>query len=442
MALAPLLLAAALLPQQSLAAGRPGLGSKTKGPPNVLMIVVDDLGIDHLDWHPVGVLAGNPAPTPFLSSLAQGGLVFTRAYSNPICGPTRATLLTGRHPFRHGLGGNPKQSEPQLALSEATLPEQLALAGYATGGFGKWHVSLDRDDPNLQGFQHYDGMITGLKGASYYSWLRVVNGSGFTETGYNTTVTTDAAMQWIAARNPRKPWFAYVSYPAPHAPYEPPPAALNPVTNAQATDPKLTIYHGMIEAIDTEVSRLVQSVDLDRTLVIFIGDNGSSKVVNQAPVVPGKSKFTAYEGGVLVPALVTGASVNRKGTTDGMMHLVDLYQTILDLAGAPTPAVSLDSVSLVDPNAPKALRWLPQRGEVFSERFEPSGTPPFGTPVLLRRMVRHDRYKLLRLDTGDELYDLQSDPWENTNLLLGGLTSEEQLAFDALSARMIAILGS
>jgi arylsulfatase A-like enzyme len=440
----PLLLALAPAAQQVQARipDRAGLGSVPEVRPNVLLIVVDDLGIDHIDWHPVGVAAGNPAPTPFLSSLAQGSLVFTRAYSNPICGPTRATLLTGRHAFRHGLGGNPTQSEPQLALSETTLMEQLVLGGYATGGFGKWHVSLDRDDPNLQGFQHFDGMIVGLKGASYYAWNRVVNGVGSTETGYNTTVTTDTAIQWIQGQPRRRPWFAYVSYAAPHAPYEPPPPALNPLTNAQATDPTLTIYHGMIEAIDTEVARLVQAVDLQRTLVIFIGDNGSAKVVNQAPVVPGKSKFTAYEGGVIVPALATGAGVDRVGQVDGMFHLVDLFQTILDVAEAPPSPAQTDSVSLVDPTAPPALRWLPQRDEIFTERFEPSGTPPFGTPLLLRRMVRHERYKLYRQVAGDELYDLWQDPWENTNLLLGGLTTEERQAYAELSLRMNQILGS
>ena len=123
MQIAPLLLALApCLQQQAWAPDRPGLSERVDGPPNVLLIIVDDMGVDHLAWHPVGVAAGNPAPTPFLSTLAQGALVFTQAYSNPICGPTRATLLTGRHAFRHGLGGNPtNRTKLQLTCARANL---------------------------------------------------------------------------------------------------------------------------------------------------------------------------------------------------------------------------------------------------------------------------------------------------------------------------------
>jgi arylsulfatase A-like enzyme len=417
-------------------------GAVVKTPPNVLLIVADDLGAEHLVWHPVGAEAGNPAPTPFLSSLAQSGVVFVRAYAQPACGPSRAAVLTGRHGFRHGLGANPKAGEPQLGLAEVTLAELLGRAGYATGIFGKWHVSLKPGDPYKQGFQHFDGYIGGQQGNSYYAWQRWVNGVAVSEKEYTTSAITTSAVQWIQSRAPGTPWFAMVCHRAPHAPYEPPPPELNPITNAQPTDDDITIHHGMIEALDAEVQRLVESVDLKRTLVLFVSDNGSPNAVAQSPVVPGKAKFSAYEGGVVVPVLAIGATVTRQGPEYGLVHLVDLFQTVLDVAHASASPAVTDSVTLYPRGLPAALRWLPRRDEAYAERFEPNGTPPSATPTLVRRMLTDGRYKLLRTDSGDEFYDLARDPWEANDLIQLGLTAKEQLVYDALSARITAILGS
>jgi arylsulfatase A-like enzyme len=414
--------------------------------PNVLLIVVDDLGVDHVEWHPVGQAAGNPAPTPVLSALADEALVFTRAYGTPICSPSRATLLTGRYPFRHGVGANIEVNQAVLPLSEVTLAELLGPAGYSTGAFGKWHVSLDRDDPNLQGFQHFDGSIFNLGAGGnggYYSWVRIKNGNSLVETGYATTVVTDSAMGWISRKqDERAPWFAYVAYHAPHVPYEPPPAHLNPITGAQAGDPDEVIYHGMVEALDAELGRLLSVVDTRDTLVLFAGDNGSAQGVAQLPIPPGKAKPTPYEGGVLVPAMAFGATVGRAGEDAGLVHLVDLFGTILDVAEAPGPGVPTDSVSLVDPARPRALRWVPLRERVFAGRFKPNAAPPFGPFTVERRALRDARYKLVRTENGDELYDLLADPWESADLLQVGLSPEQQTAYDALDAELVKLLGS
>jgi len=414
--------------------------------PNVLLILADDLGVDQVEWHPVGQAAGNWAPTPVLSALADESLVFTRAYGMPICSPSRATLLTGRYAFRHGVGSNVEAGQAVLPLSEVTLAELLAQAGYRTGAFGKWHLAMDRDDPNLQGFQHFDGTILNL-GANgsggYYGWTRIVNGSSWTESGYATTVVTDSAAAWIAERNmERAPWFAYVAYHAPHVPYDVPPAHLNPITGAQAGDPIGTIYHGMVEALDTELGRLLSVVDTRDTLVIFASDNGPPKGVLQPPIPPGKGKPTPYEGGVLVPAMVFGASVGRQGEDAGLVQLVDLYRTILDLAQAPGPGVATDSISLLDPARPRALRWVPLRERIFVGRFKPNGTPPFGPFVIERRALRGPQYKLVRTEAGDELYDLLADPWETVDLLEVGPTPDELQAYAALDAELVVLLGS
>jgi arylsulfatase A-like enzyme len=410
-------------------------------PPNILLIVADDLGVEHLDWHPVGAAAGNPAPTPVLSALAAEGLLFTDFYATPVCAPSRACLLTGRLPFRTGIGENPDYGGFTLSLGEVTLAEGLRDAGYQTGMFGKWHVSLERDDPNLQGFRHFDGTITGLKGGGYYDWPRVINGYGFTETEYNTKVATDSAIAWIQAQG-HLTWFAYVAYSAPHKPYEAPPPGLDPITQATSSDPDEVIYHGMIEALDTEIGRLIAAVDKQRTLIMFLGDNGTAQPMAQSPLTSSTAKFSPYEGGVRVPAFVTGAMVGQSGNLRGLVHIVDVYRTLLDVARAPKTAGPIDSVSLYAPFLPPGQRWQPRRLDLFTERFVPNGTPPNGPFTELERAVRDTRYKLIRSLSGDELYDLWTDPWESVDLLLSPLTPPQQAAYDWLSVYLDATINS
>ena len=414
--------------------------------PNVLLILADDLGIDHLGWHPVGASVGNPAPTPVLDQLSASGIVFTDAYATPICGPTRACLLTGRFPYRHGLGDNPRVERPQLQLSEWTLAEALWEEGYQTGAFGKWHVSLDRDDPNAQGFRHFDGMIVGLKGKSYTNWSRVINGQSFNETQYETSVVTDSAIAWIQSveNQPGKPvnWFAYVAYSAPHKPLEAPPLALDPITQAQPNDPPGVIYHGMIEALDTEIGRLMDVVDLERTLVLFFGDNGTAKSVAQGPIASTMAKHSIYEGGVRVPAFAAGATVAGSGRRAGLVHIVDVYGTVLHAVGAPQGPAPIDSVSLLAPHLSSAQHWMPRRKYLFTERFEPSGRPPKGPFDEVRRSVRNSRYKLIRTEAGDEFYDVLFDPWETNDLLNGVLTPKQQNARATLELELESLLAS
>lgn len=454
MLLAPLLpLVLGLLVPQSSAQKIAGPVSAKQDPaqPNVLLILVDDLGIEHVDFHPVGKAFGNPAPTLHLSQLAAESVVYTDFYATPICSASRASLLTGRHPFRHGVGRKLVAGQPGLKRQEITLPEQLAKAGYVSGAFGKWHVSFDREDPQNQGFDHYDGGLLNLQAGNaggYYRWMRVRNGKADWESKYATSVTTDAAIHWIERHEPDPaPWFAYVAYHAPHAPFQPPPANLNPITQATKSDPDLVIYHGMIEALDLEIGRLLESVDLEHTLVILVGDNGTPAGVVQGPVVKGKAKHTTYEGGIRVPALVAGAGVTlAPGEYPGPIHIVDLFDTILDYAGAPRvdpKLATIDSVSLFDPALAQDLRWLPNRQELFSERFGPNGIPTAGgTFTILWRSIRGHRYKLLRTLGGDRLYDLQNDPWELVNLAKGGMTPAEKQEYKALAKKLSELTGN
>jgi arylsulfatase A-like enzyme len=431
------------LPGPSQAQG-PGSSIGTVSRPNVLLILVDDLGVEHVKFHPVGRATGNPARTTYLNSLANQSIVYTDFYATPICSATRASLLTGRHPFRHGVGRRIVQGEPGLDTQEITLAEQLAQDGYRTAAFGKWHISFDRDNPTDQGFELFDGSLLNLSGgggSGYYQWVRTRNGKSWTSQRYATSATTDAAAAWIRQREDETPpWFAFVAYHAPHGPFEPPPAQLNPFTKAQAGDPTLVIYHGMVEALDREIARLMREVDLSDTLVIFVGDNGSPSVVAQGPVVQGKAKHTAYEGGIRVPAMIAGAGMSQTpGEYGGVVHIVDLFNTILDYTDAPRvdpQTAVLDSVSLCDPALPADARWLPNRGMLFTERFGPNGKQPNQAYAFLWRSVRGPRYKLLQTLSGDQLYDLWTDPWELNDLTQGFIDPALMLEYRALDARI------
>jgi len=416
---------------------RPG---PERAQPDVLLIVVDDLGVEYLDWHPAGREGQQPAPTPFLSSVAKEALVFRQAYASPICSPSRSCLMTGRHAFRTGVGDNVDLPSDSLRLSEVTLAEQLRAAGYATGMFGKWHLSLEPEDPNLQGFDHFDGTVKNLTTNGYYLWPRVVDGVMSWEEEYATTVTTDSARDWIAAqRSSDGPWFALVAYHAPHQPFDPPPAALDPITRARRGDPLKTVFRGMVEALDHEVARLVADVGPD-TLVIFVGDNGSAAQVAQPPVNRHRAKFTPYQGGILVPAMAWGATVERRGECGDRVHLVDFYRTILDAAGAPCDVATIDSISLLADGALPAERWVGQRTTLLAERFRPSYCPPGGVFEELRRAVLGPRYKLVQFDQRTELYDLEADPWEERDLRSGRLSPEAKTAFEELERELSTLL--
>ena len=439
-----------LLVQQSGPLAGPSQAQGSAGPlgsgsrPNVLLIVADDLGVEHVKFHPVGRATGNTAHMPFLDKLSSNAIVYTDFYATPICSATRASLLTGRYPFRHGLSRKLIPGEPGLPSEEITIAEQLAGAGYRTGAFGKWHLSYDRDDPGNQGFELYDGSLLNLSGGAgtgYYQWPRIRNGKSSQSTRYATSATTDAAVAWIRTLKPQAaPWFAYVAYHAPHKPYDAPPPHLNPKTQAHDSDSDLVIFHGMAEAMDREIARLMRAVDLRDTLVIFVGDNGSAPKVVQGPVKPNKAKQTAFEGGIRVPAMIAGAGVfQAPGEYGGLVHIVDLFNTILDYTGTPrlSPKVAtIDSVSLFDPALAADLRWLPNRQTLFTERFGPNGKLPFQNYTFLWRSVRGHRYKLLRTLGGDRFYDLQQDPWELTNLAKGGLGPVLLKEYELLEAEM------
>lgn len=429
-----------------LAASLPAQGD------NILLIVADDLGVDYVGAYQEGT---NPPPTPAIDGLAARGVLFRNAWANPSCSPTRAGLLTGRYPFRTLVGRwiAHNQNPPNVGLlqaSERTVPELLDAggSGYAHAMIGKWHLAnaaASADTPRtVGGFSHFAGSLEGQI-PSYTNWTRVVDGVSAPTTTYCTTQNTDDALAWIG-RQQQGPWFCMLTYQAPHIPYHAPPAHLH-TQNLQGLTPQsnhtpanVPFYRAMVESLDTEMGRLFAALGpavLSRTNVVFVADNGTVQRQSVAPFIGTRAKGTPYEGGVNVPLIVAGPAVQQGGReVAALTCAVDLFATVLDLAGVAVPPTSgpprHDSVSLMpylqNPNQ------APLRSFAYSEEFVGTAWPAPETNG--HALVRNDRYKLIhRISGGDELYDLVADPFETANLI-GSSSAPVQQARAALLAEI------
>ena len=406
---------------------------------NVLLIIADDLGADSM-----GLLstALNTAPTPNLDNLAANGVRFTQCWGNPSCAPSRASLLTGRHGFRTGVG-TPGDA---IDLSESTIADAYKSAGYGTACIGKWHLASTQnggaDNPNMMGFDHYSGPVFGGGINNYFSWPKVVNGQsqpGNTTT-YATTENVNDALAWIGGQ--QNDWFLWLAFNAPHTPFHLPPNNLHTYnlsgTNADINNNPELYYKASIEAMDTEIGRLLSSIDpavLAETTVIFIGDNGTPTNVSPGTVRGAKSSL--WEGGVHVPCIVSGpavsGSLNR--TNDETIMFVDFFKTMLEAAGlnvddhVPDGAAT-DSISfaahLSDENAAGTHAFQ------FSTRFANPANRRDG------RAIATDDFKLILYDNGDEEFFDRTD--EFTNLFDGNIGPMRTRILDELLELMAIVV--
>ncbi len=428
---------------------------------NVLLIIADDYGIDSNSLYNSSPGAVLP-PTPNINALKSAGVQFRNAYAQPTCSPTRACMLTGRHPFRHGVTTAVTANDGQLAAGEFTLPRAFAAnssLGYSMAHFGKWHLTVGQnianDPANVGGWPHYagslDGSLVGGNGGTgtYSAWTKTIDGVTGAEnatTTYATTDTTNDALAWIGARG-SNPWFAWVAYNAPHTPFHKPPNDLHtydttvgnwatlPINNTPAN--QRTHFNAAVEAMDTEIGRLLSGMTpavRANTWIIFIGDNGTPNQVIQTPFSSGHSKDFLYEGGVRVPLFISGPGIvspNRESTA--LVHAVDLYSTILEMAGinvaATQPAVKpIDSRSLM----PLLLNQSESARAAYSEE---SGVAIAAADS--GRTVRIGDYKLIRFnDNTERLHLLTSDPNEQNNLLASTLSGSAQAAYGQLTAQL------
>ncbi|MGS2723389.1 sulfatase-like hydrolase/transferase [Porticoccus sp. GXU_MW_L64] len=399
--------------------------------PNILLIISDDQGLDSSAQYDLSMDLPN---TPRLNALADDGLVFDNFWATPGCTPTRSSIITGKYGVNTGVTSIGATLPDDEVTLHSFLANDAATAGYDSALVGKWHLgggNAADSHPNDMGIPHFAGVLGG--GVNDYSqWNFTVNGQTSPSATYNTTELTDQAIDWLQSRS--GPWFLWLAYIAPHAPFHLPPDDLHSASLSGATadinDNPRDYYLTAIEAMDTEIGRLLDSMEQeqrDNTVIIYIGDNGSPARVTDQLVFANGSKGSLTEGGVRVPLVVSGAGVTRQNQREGaLVNSTDLFATITDLAGSSTTAIH-DSQSfaglLTDANSPS-------REYIYTD---------FDSDQRSGWAIRNDRYKLIELSDGSQtLYDLIDNPDETNNLLLSGLDfsdTVDQLRTEALQIR-------
>ena len=400
-------------------------------PPSFVILLADDLGVDG-----VGYMHAHPHPpkTPRIDALAAEGIVFQRAYVSPLCSPTRACLLTGRNGWRTGIGVNVPKVGGGIDLTVDTVAHALGPA-WRRVMIGKWHLSPESaavDDPPLAlGFDEYRGTWRNLSSRhqTYWRWWKMIDQVEEPHHVYATTDNIDDAIQEL--RTAQQPLFLLVSLNAPHSPWhEAPPDLASPPPSQSPPD----LYLSMIEALDTEIGRLLDELDAgpyaDSTWVFFMGDNGSPSAVVRPPMRPDRVKDSVYEGGIHVPLIVRGPHTTHREVSD-LVQGTDLFATITELGGVPASAP--DSISFV----PVLRGEKGAREYAYSEMFGPWWAHP---PNWWRRAVIGPRWKLIEYSGApDEMYDLFEDPREERNALEHGpegLSGDARRAYAWLKARM------
>ena len=408
-------------------------------PPNIVLIVADDLG-----WADLGERS-DLHQTPHLKRLAEQGLSFTQAYASaPVCSPTRAAILTGKHParlhitvWREASGEPPPYmrrkltapvTESNLPLEQVTLAEALCEAGYMTAHVGKWHLGGPDHYPEAHGFDlniggtHWGAPSTfffpyrGLFGSSGES--RYVPGLPFGQPGeYLTDRLTDEAIK-VIERAGEQPFFLNLWYHNPHTPIEGKPELVEQYQQRvkPAMQHRNAHYAAMIHTLDQNVGRLMDELErrglADHTLLIFTSDNGGfigryrdmPAATSNAPLRSGKGSL--YEGGIRVPMIVRGPGVRRGEVSDAIVATHDLYPTILAVAGVQVDvehAREMDGVNL--------LPLLRDAGATLDRAALHWHYPHYYQTTTPVSAIRRGDWKLLHYHEDDriELYNLADD---------------------------------
>jgi len=426
------------------------MDSNASSPPNIILILADDLG-----WGDTGFNGNREVQTPIMDTMAQNGLVFDRFYvASPICSPSRASFLTGRHPYRFGIFA---AHTAGMRIGEITLAEVLKENGYATGFFGKWHMGWVKPTPESSrgffsppwhhGFEYSFATTSAVPlwnptvtppgwnswgqregtpwkdGEAYVEYNHHENGWGEVVKenmdGENSRVIMDRVLPFIqekAAQN--QPFLSFIWF---HTPHEPVVAGPEYLELYKTFDEHKQHYYGAITAMDRQIGRLrdeLRRLEIDKnTIIFFVSDNGAARPLlrtGAASTGPFRgSKHTMYEGGVRVPALVEWPGRIPQGRSESMVSSVDLMPTILDVEGIVAPkALSnrpIDGESVM-PLILGDLNW--QRKHPITSAWMRLQNNQNGLSLIT------SQFKLLKPTEEDhyELYDLLEDPSETVNL--------------------------
>lgn len=394
--------------------------------PNVVILLADDLG-----WGDLGTNQGT-IPTPNVDRLFSQGVRLDNFMGWCVCSPTRAMLLTGRHPFRVGTG---PETGGELAAAETCIAEAFQSHGYATGVFGKWHNGEDpdtseyraafaeafKDKPNkklvggLGANAHgFDEAWVYYGGGADYFTRRGVGGRGPVswwhnreyrpnDAGYTEDLIVGRALEFIR-QNKGRPFFCYVPFHLVHSPLQAKDPDLAAV-DAKITDGTKRRYAAMVQAMDKNVGAVLGELDSlglrNNTIVVFSSDNGATLDGSNLPLRGGK--HTLYEGGIRLPTAIHWPEGGLCGGKrwSGLAGFMDLFPTLIDMAGLPMPPTR------------------PLDGKNLWPALQAGGPSPVETYYWAWHncdAIRTADWKLLRFFAHDELYDIRNDPGESTNV--------------------------
>ena len=323
--------------------------------PNVVIILTDDLGWGDVSYH------GSHIPTPNIDKLAEDGMELNRFYSNPVCSPTRASLLTGLHIFNHGVVRpfmNPAAEQTGMPPELKIMPQYFKEAGYQTALSGKWHLGTAKEEfwPTNRGFETSYGHMTGGIGyfdhtaAGRLDWHR--NESSLREEGYSTELIANEAINIIKNKDQNRPLFLYVAFNAPHTPIEAPLQSIEKFSYLE--DERDQVYAANVNALDNEIGKIIKAIEdedlLEETIILFFSDNGpvfdinpivkviAPNLINAKGSTAGLSgsKTSALEGGIRVPAVLWWKGIIEKEKSNQFFFIQDVLPTLLTAANIKT----------------------------------------------------------------------------------------------------------
>lgn len=322
---------------------------------NVLIILADDLGVECLSAY-----GGTSLKTPHIDKLAAKGMRFTRCFSNPYCSPSRASLLTGRYPFKNGLTtvlDTKDKEDVYLHPDQPSFARQMKQAGYATELVGKWHMSLEHKHNTIQalGFDQYQTWRifdeNGDKTTRYWTPYQIRNGTVIAEQvkeRYGPDVDLEFHLDFIRTMAGKKqPFLAYYATCLPHFPWEPTPDSKEQGYRERVIghkgDPRF--FPDMVAYLDKQIGKMLQTLDdlgiADNTIVIFLADNGTDRdLVNDwgdgRKIAGGKGTMT--DRGTHVPLIVRWPGrIKEASTCTDLVDFSDLLPTLCELTGAALP---------------------------------------------------------------------------------------------------------
>jgi len=399
-------------------------------PPNVIVILTDDLGAMDL-----GCTGSKFYETPNIDRLAQDGVQFTQAYSScTVCSPSRAALLTGKYPARlhltdwipgYAAPDNAKVKIPDwqkfISSDTTTLPQQFKSAGYSTAMIGKWHLApsakeFDNYSPQKYGFDiNLGGNHLGQPG-SFFSPYKIPNLKDGPTNEFLTDRESNEAVKFIE-QNQSKPFFLYLAHYAVHQPIAGKAEVIKKFEQKDKQNSKQTnaTYAALISSVDDSVGKIRETLKRlklsDNTIIVFTSDNGGlPKVTDNAPYRDGKG--SAYEGGVRVPFIIYWPKASfHQSTQSTPVQSIDIYPSLIEMTGIASQSSTIDGVSLaplLDTTRPFPLRDLFWH---YPHYHRVGGARPYSA-------IRSGNYRLIHFyeDNRDELYNLAKDPSESQDL--------------------------